>query len=64
MLRNQLKLFQMNPFHPQLNNHGLHGKHERVRSINIGGDWRALYRCIKPGVAVFFAIGTHSRLYS
>lgn len=54
----------MDPFHPQLSNHGLHGEYAGVRSINIGGDWRALYRCMEPGVAIFFAVDTHSQLYS
>jgi len=41
--RKKFALFLENPFHPQLNNHSLTGKLKNLRSINITGDWRALY---------------------
>lgn len=47
------------------NNHVLRGKYCGVRSINITGDWRALY--VTEGQfgeqIVFVALGTHSQLY-
>lgn len=41
--RDRLALFLQNPFNPLLNNHTLIGKFSGLRSINITGDWRALY---------------------
>ena len=64
---NKLKLFSQNQFHPQLNNHSLTGKLTGYRSINITGDWRALYSSSQneDGVIVvtFETLGTHSQLY-
>jgi addiction module RelE/StbE family toxin len=64
---NKLKLFAQNPSFPQLNNHALTGKLSGYRSINVTGDWRAIYSSLKTedGITVitFEAIGTHSQLY-
>lgn len=53
--------------HPQLNNHALTGKYTGFRSINITGDWRALYSeyLDEEGTktVVFEILGTHSQLY-
>lgn len=58
----RLKLFQQNPHHPLLRNHILTGNYKNYRSINITGDWRALY--MERGEEVEFEIlGTHSKLY-
>ncbi|MFH1178706.1 MAG: type II toxin-antitoxin system mRNA interferase toxin, RelE/StbE family [bacterium] len=57
-------LFANDPFHPFLNNHPLHGEHNDKRSINIGGDYRIVYREIEPSVFLLIDIGTHSELYS
>ncbi len=59
-------LFLKNPLHDQLRNHALKGKWQGYRSINITGDWRAVYREYKDGeetVILFKAIGTHSEIY-
>lgn len=63
--RNRLSLFLENPQHSQLNNHKLTGKYLSYRSINITGDWRAIYSEIenRENEIVFEAIGTHSQLY-
>ena len=58
----RLKLFVYNPFNPSLNNHALKGVYLGKRSINITGDWRALYE-EKEGAAYFVTFGTHSQLY-
>lgn len=58
----RLELFKRNPYSPILRNHQLRGVKEIVRSINITGDWRALYREKNETIA-FFALGTHSQLY-
>lgn len=67
VVRKRLKIFIVNPFDPQLNNHKLTGRYRGYRSININGDWRALYI---EGInnrdeltATFEALGTHSELY-
>ncbi|MBI3380176.1 type II toxin-antitoxin system mRNA interferase toxin, RelE/StbE family [Candidatus Gottesmanbacteria bacterium] len=61
-LRNKLSLFFQNPFHPLLNNHALVGKFANFRSINITGDWRAIYK-ETDDIVVFTLFGTHSQLY-
>lgn len=58
----RLELFVINPFHPQLNNHVLTGKFNGYRSINITGDWRAIYS-ENRGIVIFKLLGTHSQLY-
>lgn len=62
----KLLLFQQDHFHPQLNNHKLTGKYLGFRSINITGDWRAVYEEIHEHGNIssyFIDIGTHSQLY-
>jgi len=65
--RKKLDLFLKNSFHPLLNNHPLSGKLAGYRSINITGDWRAIYSKANNAkgetVIVFEMIGTHSQLY-
>ena len=64
--RDQRKLFNQDQFAPQLKNHQLTGKFKNYRSINITGDWRALYsknKINKENVIIFEALGTHSQLY-
>ncbi len=58
----RIELFEKDRFHPLLNNHALVGKLKGTRSINIDGDWRALF--IERGDNIhFLEIGTHSKLY-
>ncbi len=64
--KNRFNLFLKNPFVPILNNHLLKGRYSNSRSINITGDWRAIYSETlkkKEKVAIFLALGTHSQLY-
>ncbi len=56
-------LFLENTFHPLLNNHVLTGERKDQWSINITGDWRAIYVVKEEGVIVFIDIDTHSNLY-
>ena len=56
-------IFLENCFHPILNNHPLHGKYEGYNSINITGNYRAVYH-MKGEIAIFIHIGTHNELYS
>lgn len=49
---------------PKLNNHVLRGKLRGLRSINITGDWRAIFREYKKDKQILFdSLGTHSQLY-
>lgn len=65
--RKRRELFFENSFSPQLNNHQLTGEYEGHRSINITGDWRAIFTetSDKEGnkTLIFEFIGTHSQLY-
>ncbi len=58
----RVSIFRNNPLHPSLRNHALKGKYASYRSINITGDYRALY-LQKEDEAIFDKIGTHSQLY-
>ncbi len=66
LFENRLNLFLENPLHPLLNNHALQGHLYGYRSINITGDWRALYTeytVETTQLIIFEIIGTHSQLY-
>lgn len=62
-LRATLSLFRNTPQHPDLYNHSLTGEWAGYRSVAFGGDWRAHYKIIDTGTALFEALGTHSQLY-
>lgn len=59
----RLTLFVQEPFHPTLNNHPLGGDRLGQWSINITGDWRAIYIFREKDTIVFIDIDTHSNLY-
>lgn len=59
----RLFIFEENPFHPLLNNHPLTGDRKGQWSINVTGDWRAIYVFKNEGTVVFIDIDTHSNLY-
>ncbi|MBI5620677.1 type II toxin-antitoxin system mRNA interferase toxin, RelE/StbE family [Candidatus Gottesmanbacteria bacterium] len=63
----RIAIFERQPFHPLLHNHLLVGMYAGHRSINITGDWRAVYRDSKNSfgdrIIIFVALGTHSQLY-
>jgi len=63
---NRIELFSKHPTDPILHNHSLVGKFLGFKSINITGDWRAIYK--EAGnqdiqVCIFEFLGTHSLLY-
>lgn len=60
--KQRLAIFSKNPLNTKLNNHSLTGKLREYRSINITGDWRALYSQ-KNDLVIFEMLGTHSQLY-
>lgn len=60
----RLEVFIDDQNHPILNNHSLIGQLKNYRSINITGDWRAIFEEIDNSQIIYFvAIGTHSQLY-
>ena len=66
-LNKRIKLFLQDQFAPQLNNHALTGELKGYRSINITGDFRALYSESvdkdENQIIIFEMLGTHSQLY-
>lgn len=58
----RLEIFRQDPFHPLLKNHALRGRYQGYRSINVTGDWRALYT-ESQNIIWFEGLGTHSQLY-
>lgn len=56
-------LFLAEPFHPLLNNHSLHEPYAECRSINVTGDYRAVFYHESDDVIRFIAIGTHHELF-
>ena len=60
----RLEIFVADKFHPTLNNHALTGRYTGYRSINITGDWRAIFQELEEGAIVYLVIiDTHSNLY-
>ena len=63
-LLGRLELFESDFQNPTLNNHSLQGKLNGYWSINITGDYRAVFREIEHDLVEFVEIGTHSYLYA
>ena len=58
----RLKLFFIDKFDPLLDNHSLNGEYVDCRSINVTGDYRAIF--VEYGEFVkFLRINTHHELY-
>lgn len=66
-VKERIDLFKKSPFHPKLHNHPLSGKYSGYRSINITGDWRAVFIILEENssetIISFEILGTHSQLY-
>jgi addiction module RelE/StbE family toxin len=61
-----LELFVAEPNHPMLRNHPLKEKFAGFRSIDVTGDWRAVFKEAKAGnrtIITFHLLGTHDTLY-
>ena len=56
-------VFVENKFDPILNNHNVEKRFPGCRSINVTGDYRAIFKEDKRNVFTFVNIGTHSELY-
>ncbi len=62
-LKERILIFGADKFNPVLNNHALKGRYQGYRSINITGDFRAIFK-ITPSEAIFVTINSHSNLYN
>lgn len=58
----KLEIFTLNKFDISLNNHTLNSPFKNKRSINITGDYRAIFEEFEDKI-FFISIGTHSELY-
>ena len=58
----RLDILKENPRHPLLRVHTLHGDRKPYKSMNITGNYRALF-VIEGNEVIFSEIGTHSELY-
>ena len=56
-------IFVIDSFNQTLNNHALSGKYSGYRSINVGGNLRAVFKLLTKEVSLFVAIDTHGNLY-
>jgi addiction module RelE/StbE family toxin len=59
----RIELFTNDPLNSLLRNHALHTPYEGSYSIDITGDYRAIYVLVDDATALFTHIGTHSQLY-
>lgn len=63
----RFELFKEDIFHSLLNNHALTGQYSGYKSINVTGDWRAIYSESEDEngrkIIIFELLGTHSELY-
>lgn len=58
----RLELFLAMPTDPSLNNHSVEKVFPDCRSINITGDYRAIFN-VEQDTVIFITIGTHAELY-
>ena len=60
----RLRLFHDDPSTSILDNHSVDPIYPGWRSINITGDYRALFEPLDQNTVMFMRIGTHPQLYS
>ena len=58
-----IEIFKVDSHNVILNNHALHGKYDHCRSINVTGDFRAIYAVQDNGATLFVDIDNHPNLY-
>jgi len=59
----RIELFTKDPLDNRLHNHALHTPYKGSYSIDITGDYRAIYELVDDNTALFTHVGTHSQLY-
>jgi addiction module RelE/StbE family toxin len=60
--KERLRLFLERPNHPLLRNHDVHKAYPGCRSVNVSGDYRAIFKQ-EGNIVKFVNIDTHSQLY-
>ncbi|MEK7125959.1 MAG: type II toxin-antitoxin system mRNA interferase toxin, RelE/StbE family [Patescibacteria group bacterium] len=63
LVKDRIRLFEVDPRHPLLDDHPLGGKLTGLRSFSITGDLRVQYEPFSDGSARLLNLGTHSELY-
>ena len=53
------KIFRLNPLHPSLRLHQLHGKLHNLWSISLNKNYRIIFERQKNGDILFVSIGKH-----
>ena len=61
--KERIRLFKKDPRNPLLRIHKLKGKKKPLKSMNITGDYRALFIQKGKHLVIFYRVGTHSQLY-
>ena len=56
-------IFLVDPHNPLLDNHPLNPPLRGSRSINITGDYRAIFKHLEKDLVIFTDIGTHHQLF-
>jgi len=59
----RITTFSKDPLAHMLRNHALNTPYEGSYSIDVTGDYRAIYFLVDNQTAMFTHIGTHSQLY-
>lgn len=59
----RITIFSKDPLEYALRNHALNTPYKGSYSIDITGDYRAVYSLVDDNTALFTHIGTHSQLY-
>ncbi len=59
----KIQLFAVDNRSKILNIHRLNGKYEGYQSINVTGDYRAVYKLVDSKTAYFTDIDNHANLY-
>jgi addiction module RelE/StbE family toxin len=62
--KDRLEIFLNDNYHPILHNHRLKGDFDGCHSLDISGDYRAIFEEFADGeVIIFSVIGDHHQLY-
>lgn len=62
LFREAFEIFLEDPYHLSLRNHELTEEYAGIKSIDVTGDIRALYREVAERI-IFIYLGTHEELY-
>jgi addiction module RelE/StbE family toxin len=53
------EIFRINPLHPSLRLHELHGKFMRIWSISLTNNYRIIFERMPNGDILFISVGKH-----